>query len=87
MSNGLKIEKNIKVPEGRKRSEKYFPWLEMTVGDSFAVLGKVQATSARGSFLRYQKMGQIPKDWIVVQRRVEGVENTFRLWVGIKKDH
>ena len=87
MSDDLKIEKNVKVPEGRKRSEKYFPWLEMTLGDSFTVTGKVQATSARGSFLRYQRMDLIPKDWIVVQRRVESTENTYRLWIGIKKDH
>ena len=87
MTESFKIEKNIKIPEKRSRSEKFYPWLDMKIGESIVVEGKVAVSSARGSFRRYQRMMQIPQDWIVVQRRVEGTKESYRMWIGIKKDH
>lgn len=87
MTKGFEIEKGVKIPEKRSRCEKYYPWLEMKIGESIVVEGKVAASSARGSFRRYQSLMQIPQDWIVVQRRVEGTKESYRMWIGIKKDH
>jgi len=86
MTNGFKIDKDVKIPEGRSRCERFYPWLDMKIGDSIVVEGKVGVASARGSFRRHQRMLRIRQDWHVVQRRIEGTKDSYRMWIGIKKD-
>jgi hypothetical protein len=86
MTSKLKIEKNVEIPDIRSRSEKHFPWLDMAAGDSFTVEGKSAVSSARGSFRRYQWMLLIPDKYVVIQRRVDGTKDTYRLWLDCKKE-
>jgi hypothetical protein len=85
VTSTVKVEKNIAIPSNRLRSQKHFPWLDMSIGDSFTVVGKSAVASARGSFRRYQKLFLIAQDRIVVQRRVENTPDTYRLWLELRK--
>jgi hypothetical protein len=82
----MKVEKNISIPSTRSRSQRHFPWLDMSLGDSFTVNGKSAAASARGSFRRYQRLFLIPQDRTVLQRRVENTPDTYRLWLELRKE-
>jgi hypothetical protein len=73
MSNKtIEIDRHVPLPKARTKNIRLYPWLDMKVGDSFVVAGKVAACAARGSFRRYQKMGKMPANWRVKQQVVEG---------------
>lgn len=75
----ISVEKNVPPPKEKSRSEPLYPWLTMKIGDSFVVHGRVSASSARGSFRRYQRMGLLHKNLSVQQRVMD--DQSVRLWL------
>lgn len=72
------IESGVSPPNKRSRHIPLYPWPQMKAGDSFVVHGRVSAAAARGSFVRYQKLGKIPAHWKCVQSTEEG--EGVRFW-------
>ena len=74
----ISVQSNVRPPSGIPRSAGLYPWLSMSVNDSFVVEGRVAAAAARVSFFRYQRMGRIPREWKCVQRLEDNGQT--RLW-------
>jgi hypothetical protein len=83
MSNKtIDIDRHVPLPKGETRNIPLYPWLTMKVGDSFVVVGKISASAARGSFRRYQKLGQIPENLKAIQRTMDDEgPGHVRLWL------
>lgn len=76
----LKVDKDVALPPvpERLRSEPFYPWPKMSVGDSFLTEKVMQRAAAVTSFLRHQKLGRIPEDCYYDYRR-EGEGHRFWL--------
>lgn len=73
----LPVQRSVPPPAPAKNAPKY-PWPTMKPGDSFLVVDRIEAASARSSFARYVRLGRIPA-WYYVTQRVEGAY--IRLWM------
>lgn len=74
----LTVEPNVTIPDTRTRTEAFYPWLKMSVGDSFLTETVAQSSAAKTAFRRWQMLGKIPANHSCISRK-EG--NAVRFWL------